>query len=181
MWYFIILVAFVLYKKKAKTVKNILFVFDLDLILYVDLGRSYKYFFSIRVIKLYRNRPQVNLNRSITYKGGRFSDIVLLLMTKKYVAQKYPPPLRRVELGDTRYLILQLGEKICLPSRSSKIGHILTKMPWTTFPFFVITIGILVLVAISPVYNTEHLTPTTRTFFCKNHGDRRVFFNLNSS
>ena len=44
MRYFVILVTFVLYKK-AKTVKKRIFVFDLDFILQVDLGRSYKYFF----------------------------------------------------------------------------------------------------------------------------------------
>ena len=115
-------------------------MFDSDFDLLIDLGRSYKYFYSIHRIKLYRNRPQVHLNRSITNKGGRFSDIGIFLMSKKGLAQKSPPPpTQRVELkifiGDTRDLILQIGEKICLPSRSSRFGHILTKMPWTTLLF----------------------------------------------
>ena len=88
MRYFIILVAFVLYKKKAKTVEDVFFVSDIDFVL-------------------------------ITHKGGRFSDIGILLMSKKGVVQKYttpppPPPRPRVEpktfFCDTRYLILQLGE-----------------------------------------------------------------------
>ena len=60
-------------------------------------------------------------------------------MSYKYgVAQKYPPPPRQLSLrfvlGDTRDLLglLQIGEKICLPSCSSSFGHILTKMPCAT-------------------------------------------------
>ena len=106
MRYFIILVAFVLYKKKAKTVEDVFFVFDIDFVL-------------------------------ITYKGGRFSDIGILLMSKKGVVQKYttspPPPEWSLRLFfvilDTLYC--NLVKIICLSSRSSRFGHILTKMPWT--------------------------------------------------
>ena len=90
-------------------------MFDLDFILQVDLGRSYKKkLFVSRKKKLYRIRPQVHLNRSIKYQGGRFSDIKILLMSKKGVAQKHPPP-QPVELktvfSDTSDFKLQLGKK----------------------------------------------------------------------
>ena len=52
-------------------------------------------------------------------------------MSKKGVAPKIPPSSElslRLFLGDTRDLILQLGEQICLPSRSSSLDYILTKM-----------------------------------------------------
>ena len=100
---------------------TIRFVFDLVSALEIDIEKSHKYFYFIYLIQLYINRPHVHFNRSITFKGGRFPDIGIFLKTKKGVARKQPPPppneLRlRHFLGDTRYLILQLGDKkTCLP------------------------------------------------------------------
>ena len=89
----------------------------------------------IHQIKLYIIRPQVRLNRSITIKGRHFSDIGIFLRIKKGVVTKYPPPPHELSLSlflcDTGDLILQLREKIRLPSRSFRFGHILTKMPCT--------------------------------------------------
>ena len=88
------------------------------------------YFYLIHQIKRNINRLQIHLNRSITFKGGRFFAIGIFLGTKKGVAQKSPPPNElslRFSLGDTRALTLQTGVEIRLSSCSSRFGHILTK------------------------------------------------------
>ena len=117
--------------KKESQTRYKAYMLYLTLILSYISTSSYKYFALIHQIKLYINIPQAHLNQSITFEGGRFSDIGILLMAKKGVAQKSPPPPQRVELktcfGDTRDLILELGEYIYLPFRSSRFAHILSK------------------------------------------------------
>ena len=71
-------------KTQLKPLKSVHFVFDLE--------KSNKYAYLIYQIHLYIDRPQDQLNQSITFKGGRFSDIETLLMAKNGVTPKYPPP-----------------------------------------------------------------------------------------
>ena len=60
---------------------------------------------------------------------------IQLTDVKKGVAPKYlsPPPLPHELIlrlcCDTRYRILELGEKICLPSRSFRFGHMHRMQP----------------------------------------------------